>query len=333
MSQPLYVFIAVDVEEEGLFTGRYPRHSGVSNVAALPALAPLTVDCGIPLTLVCAHSAFADAAARQTLLHMRDTWGAELGAHLHYWSTPPHAAHDGAAMAPYVAARDVPTDILRAKLTGLFTAAAECCGKPVTTFRMGRWDMAQELWPLLEEQGIRVDSSIRPWHYPAGWRDHFLAPTAPYTVRVNGRDILEVPDTAVPLFPALAKACRAAPAPLLHRMHQWVVMTPNPVYHSLAYMKLAARLMLARGERVLSLTWHSSEVMAGATPHLPSQAHVDTVLARAKAFLHWLARQTEVRGVTLEQLGELARSGALAAAPLSREHMQLPGDWHPQVPA
>ena len=338
---PVYLLLIVDVEEEGLFSGRYPRQPVASNVAALPGLAPLTREQGIPLTLVCAHSVFTDPAACRVLLGMRDQLRAEIGAHLHYWSTPPHTEPGAVArsassanpvnpvMAQYVAAKDVPEDILRAKLSALFTAARECCGAPVTSFRMGRWDLARSLWPLLEEQGVLVDSSVRPWQYPQGWRDHFLAPTQPYSLTVNGRTLLEVPDTAVPLLPGAGQWLYKSPAPLLHRLHQGLVMTPNPVYHSLFYMKAAAQLMLARGQRVISLTWHSSEVMPGATPHLPTKAHVDAMLGKVSAFVRWLSHRVPVQGVTLGQLGQMVREGKLSAPALPAPSLNLPGDWHP----
>ncbi len=327
--EPLYVSIVIDTEEEGLFTGRYPRKVGVKNVAALPSLAPLTEECGIPLTLVCAHPVFAHAKSCHVLDHMRKNYNAEIGAHLHYWSTPPYSASEQATdeMFPYVQAKDVPQDLMRQKLQALLKAAANFCGHSVHTFRMGRWDMPKELWPLFAECGITVDSSIRPWQYPKNWRDHFLAPTQPYSMEINGKTIIEIPDTSVPLVPLnMAKLMYKAPKALLHTWHQTLVMLPSPVHHNLAYMKAAALVMLARGDKVLNLTWHSTEIAAGATPHLPNQASVDKVIARARAFLLWLHKQVPVRGVTL---GQLAKEKDLHIPPLDANAYTLPGDWHP----
>ena len=86
----LRVVVSLDVEEEGLFSGRYAASDcGVRNVALLPRLAPLSRELGFPLTLFCAHTVFASAEARPVLAWMRDHCGAEIGAHLHHWSTPP----------------------------------------------------------------------------------------------------------------------------------------------------------------------------------------------------------------------------------------------------
>ncbi len=329
--EPLYVSIVIDTEEEGLFTGCYPRKVTVENVVGLPNLAPLTEECGIPLTLVCTHSVFADATGRRMLDHMRTKYGAEIGTHLHYWSTPPYNEEERASdvMRSYVEAKNLPQHELAQKLQALLSVAADFCGHPATTFRMGRWDMAKELWPLLAENGITVDSSIRPWQYPKNWRDHFLAPTQPYAVEVNGKTLIEIPDTSVPLLPtapSIARALYSAPPFLKHNWHYNVVMLPSPVHHSLAYMKAAALVMLARGDKVLNLMWHSTEFVAGAAPHIPDQATADKVISRARKFLLWLQERVPVRGVTL---GQLAKEEGLSIPKLDAHAYSLPGDWHP----
>ncbi len=329
--EPLYVSIVIDTEEEGLFSGRFPRKVTVDNVAQLPKLAPLSEECGIPLTLVCAHPVFMDVKACNVLELMRKKYNAEIGAHLHYWSTPPYNEQEQSEdiMLSYVEAKNVPKYELSKKLHALLIAAENFCGHRISTFRMGRWDMSKEIWSILAENGIKVDSSIRPWQYPKNWRDHFLAPTQPYAVNVADKTIIEIPDTSVPLFPVnpkISKALYSAPSFLKHSWHRSIVMLPSPVHHNLAYMKAAALIMLARGDRVLNLTWHSTEIVAGATPHLPNQASVDKVIKRAKDFLNWLTKQVPVYGITL---GQLAHEKNLSIPHLKSFDYDLPGDWHP----
>ncbi len=262
---------------------------------------------------------------------MRNEHGAEIGVHLHYWSTPPYTTTElkNAEMFPYVEAKDVPRQVLSDKFAAIFAAAKDFCGHDVGTFRMGRWDMPRELWPLLAEHGVKVDSSIRPWQYPKNWRDHFLAPHKPYKVQVGDKEIIEIPDTSVPLVPiapCIQHAMYNAPNLLKHSWHQTLVMLPSPVHHNLAYMKAATLAMLARGDKVLNLTWHSTEIAPGATPHLPDQASVDLVIARAKKFLLWLRNIVPVRGRTLGQLGSEAD---FSIPMLNTCEYTKPGDWHP----
>ncbi len=98
--------ISLDVEEEGLFSGRYPRESGVTNVAELRRLEFIPREFGLPLTLLVSYRVARDPAACQVLARWRDLYRAEIGVHLHPWSTPPFAdlpvagAGAGRAVAP-----------------------------------------------------------------------------------------------------------------------------------------------------------------------------------------------------------------------------------------
>ncbi|MDE5880029.1 MAG: hypothetical protein K2G99_08485, partial [Desulfovibrio sp.] len=191
--RPLTLVLSLDVEEEGLFRGRYAcKDPGVTNTRALGRLAPL-LERGLRPTLFCAHSVFTDAPSRRVLERLRDRHGAEIAAHLHHWNTPPltpeAAAAPGGALTR-VPAAEVPPEVMAAKLETLFRAGEEFQGAPLTSFRMGRWDLHAPLWPLLAGLGVRVDASVRPLHAgrpatdkaQASAPDHFDAPADPYWV-------------------------------------------------------------------------------------------------------------------------------------------------------
>ncbi len=330
--EALYVLIVIDVEEEGVLSDFYPRFPSIENVAFLPELAFLTTECNIPLTLMCSHAAFTQTLSCRVLERMRSAWGAEIGAHLHYWSTPPHSDIEKKQtyMPTYTAAKDVPRHIMHQKFRELFAAAEQFCGHPVDIFRMGHWDMAQGLWNILAEYGVRIDSSVRPWHSPKNWRNHFCAPTQPYACHVGDTRIIEVPVTSVPLIHSrtVQNTLHAAPSALINAWHRAMVMTPNPLSHSLPSMQTAARLLLARGERVLCLTWPSSALMPGATPSLPTRKSVDAMLLRVRRFLQWLHTQAPVYGVTLSGLVDVMDATGLIPTLTQADYISI-GDWHP----
>ena len=88
MSDQLFVVVGIDVEEEGLFGGRYAcRRPSVRNTARLSLLRPL-MERGVRPTLFCAYSALVDEPSREILAALQAD-GAEIGAHLHHWNTPP----------------------------------------------------------------------------------------------------------------------------------------------------------------------------------------------------------------------------------------------------
>lgn len=306
MAKKLYVCLSLDVEEEGLFSGVYASSNvTVKNVSLLKRLAPISSELGLPLTLFCAYSVFADKEAASTILWLRDRFGAEIGAHLHHWSTPPLEA---APAARPERTHCLQQDILAAKLASLLAAGQKVTGVPLTSFRMGRWDLKKELLPMLAQHGIRVDSSICPLRAFPNGPDHFLAPCVPWWVQTVSGPILEAPLTQVPLWPPLSRLWhrlwRKFPH-ILDSFHFLGAMSPNPVWHSLAIMKLATRLNMSRGNSLLNLFLHSSELMPGGSPHTPDQAASDALLAKLVNFCRWLRENYDPTGVTASAIADL----------------------------
>jgi hypothetical protein len=301
---PLRVIVSLDVEEEGLFSGRYAvADCTAHNVSLLPRLAPLTRELGFPLSLLCTYAVFMNPEARVALARMRDSLGAEIGAHLHHWNTPPL----GPETSPPIPADQLDPALLRARLRTLLRAGQDFQGEPLRAFRMGRWDLKAAIRPLLAEEGIRADSSVCPLRVFKNGPDHFLSPADPYWTEEG---LLEVPITQIALHPWLPSALHAiardVPAQcgqrLLDSFRFWGALSANPVWHSATVMRLAARWHVARGGKVLCLFWHSSEMMPGASPHTRTQKDADALIARVYNFLHWLKETYSAQGVTFASL-------------------------------
>jgi len=300
--------LSIDVEEEGLFRGVYARRNpSVRNVAGLTRLSPLLEECDLPVSLLCTHSVFVDAAACRVLAGMCARHRVDIGAHLHHWNTPPAAGADSGGQG-YESPGRVPETLLVARLASLFAAGRAFLGKPLTSFRMGKWDLYRWHWPLLAEAGVLVDASVRPLHYALQGPDHFDAPADPYVVPVQGSAILEVPLSCRPLCACVrrlspsASAGGASRSRLAASVQKWGALALLPVYHPLWVMKAVTKRHLAQGGRVLSLTWHSSEMMPGATPHLPDAPAVERFLGKIRNYLRWLTDWAAVQGRTLDEL-------------------------------
>ena len=334
--RPLTVVLSLDVEEEGLFGGRYDcKNPGVRNTAGLDRLAPL-LERGARPTLFCAHSVLTDPASRRVLARLRDAHGAEIGAHLHHWNTPPlspeAAAAPGGALTRVPAAA-VPQELMAAKLATLLGAGADFQGAPLTSFRMGRWDAHAALWPLLADAGLRCDASVRPLHSGkasaggAGDPDHFDAPADPYWLGSGARRLLEMPLTVTPLLPWLPGVARALPegasAAMRAGLRHWGLLALLPVQHPLWLLRLTTLLHAARGGQVLSLTWHSSEMFPGGAPHVPDEATVTRFMDKMCAYADWLGESFAVRYLTLAELRRAAEAGELPV----RTPAPAPGDW------
>lgn len=324
MSEPLRVIISLDVEEEGLFSGSYERLiPTVRNVQYIKALKPLSLEFGIPLTLLCAHSVFKDKKACAVLEELRDHADAEIGAHLHHWNTPPLSSRLESG-SPERTHKLAP-ELLRQKLKTLLAAGREFQGEPLRSFRMGRWDLKAELLPMLAEEGIEVDSSICPLRAFKGGADHFLAPVDPYWRQTPNGRILEAPISQIAILPALAKGWHSIwskKPEILDSFHFFGAMSANPLWHSAAVMRQAARFHIRRGGKVLNLFLHSSELMPGGSPHIPDQAVAERMLKKLKSFIAWLFKTYTCVGIRMGDLIGLDSLLKWPSLPASKD-----GDW------
>ncbi len=313
--------VTVDVEEEGLFVGRFPRRAaGVRNVPSLSRVEFISREFGFPLTLLTTYQVARDATARRVLADFRDRLGAEIAAHLHPWNTPPFLPHPESLRS-----EDLPRSLLEGKLATLLAALTQGFGESPRSFRMGRFDWGPKILSLLPRFGLQVDSSMVPLTQVVGGPDHFLAPRDPFWVHSPRRReplFLEVPLTMAPLLPAAARAVYGlsarVPGRLGHLLRAWFpfVMSAGiqPVWFPLPWMRLGTRLHQRQGGRILTLLFHSSELLPGGTPHHATERAVARLVRKLRAYLTWLVREYEVEGVTLGELGTQGPAPAEKAA-------------------
>jgi hypothetical protein len=313
-SSPLYLVITVDVEEEGLFSGSYPRSaSGVANVAELQRLEFIPRQFGFPLTLLMTYPVAQHPAAREVLVSWRKNYGAELGVHLHPWNTPPFRDLPQAEPIPTA---QLPADLLEAKLGTLVRCLTETFQQAPRSFRMGRFDWSPGLLQLLPRYGLRVDSSMVPLTCKGDAPQNFLAPADPFWLDFPaspGLRLLEAPVTMVPVWarsaPAWHRLARLFSGKMaeavLSRFRSMGAAGIHPAWFPRFSMRLAARLHRRRGGRVLTLFLHSSELMPGGSPDFPDAAAVNRLVAKLRDFLAWLVKQGPVTGLTLSGLHDL----------------------------
>lgn len=306
MPEPLYVCISLDTEEEGLFSGVYQSISPpVTNIAHLERLVPLTAELGFPLTFFCSYAVLENDNAWSVIKEFVSSYRAEAGAHLHHWSTPPWTPP---SQGEPTRTHKLPLSLLSERLANLLKLGHLRLTHPMTSFRMGRWDLKRSLLPLLASHGIKVDSSICPLRVFKNGPNHFIADANPYWVATEYGKILEAPITQIPLSRSAAKLWAhlwAKKPHVLDTFHFFGALSANPVWHSLAIMKLATKLYYARGGNVLNFFWHSSELLPGASPNVPSDDAANALIKKINTFCRWLRTQFDVIPITATQLVEL----------------------------
>ncbi len=298
--------LSLDVEEEGLFRGTYAVASApVTNLTHLGRLRPLCA-LGARPTLFCAWPVLKSDMAWSCVEHLAQDCALEIGAHLHHWNTPPQADAKASRLeqVPSVLVDD---DLFAAKLESVLELGRQRTGRRPVSFRMGRWDLHARHWPLLARAGVLADASVRPLHAGNAKNlgpDHFSAPqNGPYLVQTKHGPVFEAPLTVTSLSPLLSCiAGRSGSRVLASSLQHWGVLALLPVYHPLWAMKAITALSIARGNDLISLTWHSSEMMPDGNPRMPDSQSIDAFMAKCAAYLTWLMDRFEVSFVTMDDL-------------------------------
>ena len=317
------IVVTVDTEADGQW-----RHGAPLTTENVLWWAPFQELCerheALPTYLVTSEIV-ADQRAVAFLMPLARRGAAEVGAHLHPWTTPPFGTQPGLAWndAAHAYPCHLDEELLAAKLRTLTDQIAEAFGAVPTSFRAGRFGLDATGARLLGELGYVVDSSVTPY---VTWTDNSGRPgwgggpdfrrQGPYPFRVDGTGtpgLVEMPVTILPTY-AVTRRCRvlrerweALPLRAGRRgLRAWrrpqpLWLRPRPEYTS---EDLGVLLQEAERRRLpyAVFMFHSSELMPGASPYRPTQASVDDLLNLLDE-LFGLARQRGHTFVTLTAAG------------------------------
>ncbi|WP_319543124.1 hypothetical protein [uncultured Pseudodesulfovibrio sp.] len=305
------IAITIDVEEEGLFSGNYPSKGvGVTNVQRLDMLAWLTQEFDLPLTLLVDYPVAVNPQCAETLKRWHTDLGAEIGAHLHPWNTPPLGEKTP------LDSSTTPQETIREKLRTLTSAIENGTGVRPTSFRMGRWDFSARVREEITKLGFKVDASVAPLKRTPAGGEYFLSSPEPYWLDKPG-GLLEVPLTMLPIFPGTTRLAHALYRQFpngignaaITKFSSLGAVGIQPVWHSSPVMRQAVRLHQRRGGDTLTMFFHSSELLPGASPHFPTEQSVRRFVAKIRSFIEWLSRRSDLKGTTLSALHDSMRQG------------------------
>jgi hypothetical protein len=318
------VIVTIDTEADDQWDRLKPELT-TANLAALPRFQDLCERYGIKPSYLCTWEVVEDE--RFALLRDFQQGGrAEIGAHLHPWTTPPMEHAEGGVEREAFGAypSELEPEVFAAKLRALTRRIHERAGMAPTSYRAGRWGFRAEHISELISLGYIVDCSVTPlrsWKQAHGVHeggpDFRGAPALPYFLdptdvcRPGSSPLLELPVTILFLRSALAasKRLRAlfyryrptvagkAVNKLLRIDQRWF----RPYPHMSAARMLA---VYARARRVglpmVEMMFHSSELMPGGSPYNRDETSVEAMYAKLEAVFARLAVDG-CRGVTLSE--------------------------------
>jgi hypothetical protein len=269
-----YFIISVDTEADD----QWAKDDTVSlqNVHALPRFQALAERHGFIPTYLLTSEVIEDQVAASVLADIARGGNAELGTHLHPWTTQPYGNRDdeiGKKRFP----SELPDDLFVAKIesiTGQFSARF---GRSPTAFRAGRWGFDMRMPKRLAALGYLVDSSVTPlidWGKTIKDRTDRSLPNfmgASLVPGVYDDGLVEIPMTVVPrgplAFSRLAGVLRRGALNV-----SWCRVFPGSTVQEFSAILARVRSLELP---VIQFMIHSSELMAGMSPYARDEAAIE----------------------------------------------------------
>ena len=225
----------------------------------------------------------------------------DVGIQLHPWVNPPFDENDG-AHASYVGSLTPESE--ERKLLALMAKFEQRFGRPPRIFRAGRYGVGPRTAGLLERNGFVIDTSLAPRtdFSDEGGPDFSGYDYNPFWFGAE-RALLELPlcrslvgwggTLASPLY-------RAVSRPPLKQLHLRSVLsrlryaervTLSPEGNDVAEMARLLRHLVDDGQRIVSLSFHSSSLAVGSNPYVQTKAELHLFYDRLSAILDAMAGQ------------------------------------------
>jgi hypothetical protein len=248
----------------------------------------------------------------------------DVGVQLHPWVNPPFDQHDGpngsyhGSLTPQSEERKIIA--LKAKFQQRF-------GRPPTIFRAGRYGLGPRTALLLERHGFEIDTSLAP-------RTDFTAQGGPDFSGYDyepfwfgaGRDLLELPlcrslvgwggKLAPPLYRATSRASLESLhlQSVLSRLRYAERVTLSPEGNDVGAMTRLLRHLVGGGQRIVSLSFHSSSLAVGSNPYVQTKADLHQFYDRLSAVLDIMAARMDFAFHDLAEIPALLGTPARRAA-------------------
>lgn len=325
MPRSIPLIVSIDTEEDNWL----PRRGGVTieNIRELPRLDTQLRRLGVRATYFTTYHVAIHGWAAATLKQLQ-AGGAEIGAHLHPWNTPPL---DEPFVPRNSMLKNLPPDLQATKLERLTAALEAAVGTRPRVFRAGRYGLGAATVPALIRSGYRVDSSVTPfvsWERVDDGPSFVGAPLNAYRLGAGGD--VRIPDPQGPLleipmstgynrtpFGVWDRIRRLLEARALRPLHLAGVasrtglikrISLSPEIHSAADMLTLSRRLIDQGAQHLHLFFHSPSLRPGLSPYSSDAAGVERLYRSLASYLDRLARTTSPMFVTVSEAAARLRT-------------------------
>jgi hypothetical protein len=305
----LLLTVTVDTEADNQWD--YGAPITTRNGGYLPGFQSVCDEYGMTPTYLVTSEMAADPSTRDRLAEWVASGRAEVGGHLHPWTTGPYLDQPGLRHNDLAHSypSELPTELMYDKLERLTAEIESSFGVRPTAFRAGRFGLDARCAVALSKLGYIVDSSVTPlteWSENIGLPDRVGGPdftshrATPFMIKGTPHPgLLELPVTIVTTyallrrFPVLDRLYGAFPFRPARNRLLWRWLRPQPIW--LSPLPTFTRSDLAAaweecermGGGVAVMMLHSSELMPNGSPFRPTESSVTEMLADIDAFFRY----------------------------------------------
>jgi teichuronic acid biosynthesis glycosyltransferase TuaC len=320
------LLVTVDVEEEFLWTEFSRTGYRVNGVEELAGFHESCRRIGLTPTYLVTFAVLQHSGFRAFLRKVMIEGSAEVGIHLHTWTTPPFWEHPNAYNSYQC---NLPEHVERRKLQTLTALFTECFASPPVIQRAGRWGGSERTGRLLEEMSFKVDLS--PSMGFSGQKDG-----APDFSNLDGRIFWTGCDNTVLTIPATSLKYLPGPGWVstdsLTRISRSGFGAGTPVRFSpegqpLSRMQSMARqLVRMRAQSVVVYTLHSTSLYHRGNPYSASRQDAGRIASAATSLLGYCVDELGMEPTTCAELysqAQLTNGDNARRAQVIREPGQL----------
>lgn len=316
------------IDTEGDNQWDHGREVTVENIKFVPRFQELCNKYHVKPTYLVTSEICEDKFSQEILTGYQLNGDAEIGAHLHSWTTPPFLNEAGYRYNDenHAFASELPGNILIEKIKNLTGQIENSFGKRPFSFRSGRYGFDKNVAKVLADHSYVVDSSVTPYTSwsplhgipgGAGGPDFVDKAPFPYTYEFAENSLTEIPVTILPTkFPLnrnsklTVKYFRNVNNNLILRGIRKAIFSDQPVWlRPLPSMSISLFNDLLEEALKLKLPYivmmfHSSELMPGCSIYRPDQASIEKLYILLESFFDLL----NVKKVDSLTLTEAAKS-------------------------
>ncbi|MCU0865161.1 MAG: polysaccharide deacetylase family protein [Planctomycetes bacterium] len=322
---PPQLLVVVDTEEEFDWRRFDRANTSVLAMAEVHRGQAVCERHGLRPTYVADYPVVSQRHGSEPLLALVRDARAEVGAHLHPWVNPPHEEPvDSFHSYP----GNLPPSLERAKLAALADAIEHAFGVRPRVYKAGRYGIGPHSAAMLEDAGFDIDCSPCPAYdfRGDGGPDFSHEHAMPFWFG-RARRMLCLPTTAAFLGPTGALAprlWRAATAGVPSRLRLPGILSRlgvlsrirlSPEGFDLPALQRLTRSLLARGQQVFALTYHSSTLRPGCTQYVRTERQRDAFLDVMNNYFAWFLRDLGGVATTPLQVFDRMRAERRAVAP------------------